>query len=411
MTPAPADRPSICYLVPGHHLLPSSGPTRNVLSLATALSEWADVTVAFRRRLDDGAFDAVPVRELDPRRSPSSSTVSDDAALRGVGYGDFFRYMDTLRRFVNATAGEFDVVLEKSWLLSGFMSGLYRRRKVPSVAIENVVPTMSSAGRTSPASRLKHSVARRIAGRCLGRVPWIVAETEALRSSMVDLWSLDPVRIEVVPLGVDRERFAPADRGVARERLGIPSEELCLLYVGVLDRMHDLAPVLGAIGAAGPPTARLHLVGDGPLRATYAEQARRAGVEDRVRFWGRVPHADVPGFIAASDLCLAPYDPAAFHNGQVGYSTLKIHECLAAGRPVASVRSGAIPDLIEHGANGLLVDHGDAGWRRLIADLPDRPTLHAMGAAAAERPSRSWRDVAVDYLRICRQATAVGVGA
>src|SRR5262249_46760063 len=39
-------RLSICYVVPGHDLLSSVGPSRNVVNLAQALSEWADVTVA-----------------------------------------------------------------------------------------------------------------------------------------------------------------------------------------------------------------------------------------------------------------------------------------------------------------------------------------------------------------------------
>ena len=41
-------RLSICYAAPGQNLLPSAGPTRNVLNVANALSQWADVTVAFR---------------------------------------------------------------------------------------------------------------------------------------------------------------------------------------------------------------------------------------------------------------------------------------------------------------------------------------------------------------------------
>ena len=41
-------RLSICYAAPGQNLVPWAGPTRNVLNVAEALAEWADVTVAFR---------------------------------------------------------------------------------------------------------------------------------------------------------------------------------------------------------------------------------------------------------------------------------------------------------------------------------------------------------------------------
>ena len=50
-------RLSICYAVPGHSLVASAGPTRNVLSLARALSRWADVTVAFQRLADTEALE------------------------------------------------------------------------------------------------------------------------------------------------------------------------------------------------------------------------------------------------------------------------------------------------------------------------------------------------------------------
>lgn len=407
------NRLSICYVVPGHSLLPSAGPTRNVLGLAGALGPLADVTVAFRRTLEPpSGAGGLTVRELDPARDPRSGgarprgdDATDDAAVRGVGYLEFARYLWTLRRFVAADAHRYDLVLEKGWLLSGYVSALCRRRGVPAIPVENLVPHRASAGSVGATARLRHRVGRWLAGRFLRGAPAILAETGHLRDAMAELWGIDPDRIRVVELGVDRERFRPGDREAARRRLGIDVSATVLLYVGVLDRLHDLAPVLDGIADARR-TVRLHVVGDGPLRGAYEERTKRLGLGDRVAFHGRVPHGEVPAYVDAADLCLAPYDPDAFFRGEVAYSTLKIREYLAAGRPVASVASGEIPRLVREGETGFLVRHDPAAWAALLRDLPARDRLHEMGDAAAREPTRGWDDVGRDVLRIARGVLA-----
>ncbi len=404
MTSRARGRLSICYLVPGHRLLPSAGPSRNVLSLARAMAEDADVTVAFRDRRSGADLAPVAVREIDPAPGGETARATDDAALRGVSYLDFMRYMGALRRFVKTTAADFDVVLEKSWLLSGRASVLYRASGVTAIPVENVVPALSSAGRHDVASRARMAVGRWLTGRSLRRAPRVIAETPALQASLAGRYGIVPARITVVPLGVDRELFRPADRDEARAALGLPPDALLVLYVGVLDRIHDLGPVIRGLRAA--PSATLEVVGDGPLGPAYAELAER--LDAPVRFRGRVAHREVLHWVAAADVCVAPYDPAAFYRGEVTYSTLKIREYLAAGRPVLSVRSGSIPDLIEEGRTGFLVTHDDESWARALADLPDRNALRAMGDRAAAAPVRGWSDVAADYLAICVDAVREG---
>ena len=45
-------RLAVCYLVPGHTLLPSAGPTRNVLSVARELAKWTDLSNSAGIRVD-----------------------------------------------------------------------------------------------------------------------------------------------------------------------------------------------------------------------------------------------------------------------------------------------------------------------------------------------------------------------
>jgi glycosyltransferase involved in cell wall biosynthesis len=322
-----------------------------------------------------------------------------------MGYGEFLSYLGALRRFVRNQLSRFDVVLEKNWLLSGYLSSLCLSRRQLAVPIENIVPNPAHFARQQLRKYLRLRVGRWLAGHHLRRVPLIIAETQYLKTAIADAWRVAPERIAVVDLGVDRDLFRPLDPAEARRRLGIAGDRLVLVYVGVLDRTHDLEPAIRALAGGGKAGVALHVVGDGGRRQEY--QAMAAGAE--VVFHGRVAHDRVPDFIAAGDLCLAPYDSSAFPTGELGYSTMKIPEYLSVGRPVVSVPSGRIPELVRHGASGFLFPNDLDNWHRFLADLPPRERLQAMGAAARATKLTSWEDTAAAYLSLCRHQLDAGV--
>ena len=389
------ERLKIAYVVPGHDLLPSAGPTRNVLSLAEALSEHADVTVAFRRIAErsEGPYRAL---EIQPGGVRASDDRKDDAALRGSSVPDVLGYLRALRSFIARLAPETDLVLEKSWLFSGYVAERCRRLGTPAAVIENIVRVPSPGGGLG--RRARYELTRTLVGRWLRRASLVIAETDVLREGLVDGLALDSDRVEVIGLGIDHERFRPRDRAAARASLKLDPQATLLLYVGVLDPTHDLAPLLRALEACGEG-AQLHVVGDGSERAAFEELARSAPIP--VVFHGRVPHDTVPTYIAACDLFVAPYDRASFPGGEVAYSTLKIPEALASGRPVASVASGQIKRLIDPDRTGFLVEGDAESWRGLLGRLPGRDQLDSMGQAAARAPAPSWSDVARAYLQAC----------
>ena len=324
--------------------------------------------------------------------------------MQGLGYREFLTYLRDLRRFADGPLRAFDVVLEKSWLLSGYLSTLCRRRGQLGVPIENFVPNPAHNAAGSLAKRLRLEIGQRIAGHHLRQAPLIIAETAHLKQGIARHWRVPEDRIAVVGLGVDRTLFAPRDQLRAREALGIAPDRLVLLYVGVVDGTHDLGPVLGALAGLQAPSVELHVVGDGSRRALHERAARAANVQ--ATFHGRVAHERVPDYIAAADLCLAPYDPSAFRNGELGYSTMKVPEYLSAGRPVATVASGRLTQLIADGETGFLVANTVEDWRHLLRRLPGRARLQAMGEAAARIELMSWDETASGYLELCERQLA-----
>ncbi|RPJ43903.1 MAG: glycosyltransferase [Candidatus Latescibacterota bacterium] len=404
-----ARRLSIAYIVPGHNLLASAGPTRNVLSLSRALGRVADVTVAFRRAIDPPAPGAVRVLEIEPGGAPGSGggEAADDAAVRGVGLGEFFRYVGAVRRFTDRTAPSFDVVLEKSWILSGYVAARSARLGIPGILVENIPPLLHAPGGGLGAlpKRLRQIVARSYAGRCARRASRVIAETDELKLALVDGWRLDASAVDVVGLGVDRDLFRPGDREEARRLLRIDPDATMLLYAGVLDRTHSLGPLLEALRAAPAGRFVFHIAGDGGLRGEYEKLARAAAIP--VVFHGRVPHERMPVLIRASDLCVAPYETTVFPGGRLVYSTLKVPEYMACGRPVASVPSGGIRRMIRHGETGFLLANEREAWGALLRELPPRDRLREMGEAAArEAPAPDWGETAARYLEICEREVA-----
>jgi glycosyltransferase involved in cell wall biosynthesis len=256
----------------------------------------------------------------------------------------------------------------------------------------------------------RHCCTQALVGRYLRQAPLIIAETEALKAAITQQWSIPAARIAVVGLGVNRRLFRPLDQAEARRELGIAPEATVLLYAGALDLTHNLAPVLEAVRMVSAPLLELHIVGDGVCRKPY--EALVPLHQSKVFFHGRVSHMAIPRYIAAADLCLAPYELQAFPQGQVAYSTLKIPEYMACARPVVSVPSGHIATLIQHGISGFLFPNTVQDWAAFLRHCPPPAQLQQMGEAAFRlTPVGSWEETALAYLSLCERAvTGQGEG-
>jgi glycosyltransferase involved in cell wall biosynthesis len=399
-------RLSVCYAAPGQRLLTTAGSTRNVLSVAEAMSTSADVSVAFRSLGEPAASSSFRVLSIEDGLPSSASR--DDVAVRGLNPLTHAAYLRTVRRFARRVAREYDIVLEKGWRFSGYLAHQAMLHGAASALIENDVRYWNEPVRDFKA--LARFMAQRatqsVAARCSRRLPLVIAETPELKEALVALRGIAPERIEVVELGVDHALFRPTDQGRARVSLGIGSEALVLLYVGGLDIYHDLSQLIEALSRHSRSGIELHVVGDGDLRAQYEQNAQRLGLA--ARFHGQITHHQVPSFIAAADLCLAPYQPSRFLGGKITFSTLKIPEYMACERPVVSVPHGHILQLIENGVTGFLIDNQVDAWTAFLDSMPSRIRLAEMGRSAARRvASLSWSTTGARYLELGRRLVRI----
>jgi glycosyltransferase involved in cell wall biosynthesis len=200
--------------------------------------------------------------------------------------------------------------------------------------------------------------------------------------------ALAPGRLGVLPLGVDTDRFAPADDGWLKAELGLEADVPLVLYVGRLERRKGVETLVEAFGRMRDrhPRAVLALAGfstdTGPegqsLLEVLRERAGALGATGHVRFLGHVPYDLVPRYYAGCDLFVAPSLMEPF-----GMIYL---EAMACGRVAIGCDAGGVPEIITHGRTGYLVPPADAeALAASMAELLQFPSWRARIGQAARQ--------------------------
>lgn len=178
------------------------------------------------------------------------------------------------------------------------------------------------------------------------RLQRVIAISRMVKREFVDLLGVPADKITVIYNGVEEEALAPARsaqvREAARRELGLTDGRPALLFLGSGFNRKGLAFLINAL--AKLPEAVLLVAGKGKA-GPYQAQARRLGIDQRVRFLGR--RADVAELLAACDAMALPtiYDPLS----------VACLEAMYAGLPlVASAATGA-SELIEDRVSGKVV--------------------------------------------------------
>ncbi|MFV0135919.1 glycosyltransferase [Streptomyces sp. HMX87] len=246
---------------------------------------------------------------------------------------------------------------------------VYGRLAARLAGVRAVVATEHSLGDTRMEGRpLTASVrALYLAGERLGSTTVAVSPTVADR---LRRWGVPAPRIEVVPNGIDLDRFGfdPVRRLATRRRLGLSDEAYVIGGIGrlVADKRFD---VLVRALARLPRDYWLLLVGGGPEEHLLRRTAHEAGVTDRVLLTGERPYLpdgspgpDLPSLASAMDVLASPSPEEAFGLAAV--------EGLASGLPVLYASCPAIEDLPPYTAPGARrVRGGEEEFARALAEV------------------------------------------
>ena len=197
----------------------------------------------------------------------------------------------------------------------------------------------------------------------------LLAVSGAMKADMVAL-GMPADRIAVCHTGVDLDRFRPVDRTAAKAALGIRGP-LVMAIGGLLPgKGHDV--VIDAVATL--PHVTLLIAGAGPARSVLETQIAKLGIADRVRLLGAVPHADLPGMIAAADV-------TALASKSEGLANVWV-ESLACGTPIVITNAGGAHEVVTSPEAGRVTIRDPLAFAAAISELLNDPPLPEATRAA-----------------------------
>ncbi|MFI9649426.1 glycogen synthase [Streptomyces sp. NPDC052040] len=215
----------------------------------------------------------------------------------------------------------------------------------------------------------------------------VVAVSGAMREDILRCYpALDPDRVHVVHNGIDTSLYRPDHGTEVLTRVGVDPHRPYVLFVGRITRQKGVPQLLRAVRHI-TPEAQVVLCAGAPdtpatereFRELYRElRGQREGVH-----WipAMLPRPEVIQLLthAAVFVCPSVYEPLGIVN----------LEAMACGTAVVASRTGGIPEVVDDGRTGLLVDVDDGFEERLAAALDavlaDPVAAGRMGEAGRQR--------------------------
>lgn len=258
---------------------------------------------------------------------------------------------------------------------------LRKRRRRTALIVHYKNRLMEHGARGALFETYEHTVAPALIG-AADRILVLSPDHARSVSYLAKTLKRTPERIIEMPNGVDIDAFAPgADTTGLRERHGIPKDAVVAAFVATLDRAHHFKRLDVAIEALARTSNRdIHMVvaGGGELLDGFRSFAETAGVGGRVHFLDRVPHAELPSVLHASDLFVLTTEPPESFG-------IVLIEAMACGLPAIATDYPGVRAVVDE-STGALIPAGESG---AAAEALDR--FADMGPASRERIGEAGR--------------------
>ncbi|MET9044432.1 glycogen synthase [Streptomyces sp. NPDC004362] len=240
----------------------------------------------------------------------------------------------------------------------------------------------------------------------------VIAVSGAMRDDILGCYpDLDPARVHVVHNGIDTSLYRPDPGTDVLARLGLDPGRPYVLFVGRITRQKGVPHLLRAVRHIDPGTQVVLCAGapdtpeiDREFRDLFEELSRsREGVHWIPKM---LPRPDVIQLLTHATVFVCPsvYEPLGIVN----------LEAMACGTAVVASRTGGIPEVVDDGRTGLLVDVDDDFEehlaRALDSVLADPVAAERLGEAGRERAVKQfgWDTVARRTVRLYEELLEQG---
>ena len=225
----------------------------------------------------------------------------------------------------------------------------------------------------------------------------IVAVSHDTRNEYITL-GVPEEKIEVVPNGVNLDRFYPMEKSEARSALGLPEDRPIVLFAGYLRPRKGVQHLIEAV----PKLVREYnalfvLLGEGGMRHELEEKLRKYHLEGDVMLKGTIPHDQMPFYENAMDVLILP----SLAEGRPNV----VLEAMACGKPVVATSVSGIPELVQDGKTGILIPPSDVeaikdALSRILTDSELGRRMGREGKKAIVEMNLSWGNYAKNMIRI-----------
>jgi glycosyltransferase involved in cell wall biosynthesis len=360
-----------------------------------------------RRPEEDGVqfhfYKYAPIRSLNV--FGYAGALRADVSLRGAAYVAAPLALAAGWRMARSVAGRYHAtIMHGHWVVPGGLTAAAAAPKLPLVVslhgsdvyvAETLLPARHAAG---------------IAFRRAGAVTACSADLGRRAIAL----GADPTRTEVVPYGVDADRFRPDPLLRARHRasLGIAAQVPVLFSAGRLVRKKGFEYLIDAVAKLPPSSGVIAAIaGAGDLEAELRARAAREQVRDRVRFLGNLTQDDVAMWLATADMVAVP--SVRDDSGNVDGLPNIVLETLASGTPLITTSAGGIGAVVEDGRTAVVVPERDpaslASAIATLADSPERRIRLGEHARAMVMARFGWEFVAGRFEAAYDRALAIGL--
>jgi glycosyltransferase involved in cell wall biosynthesis len=222
----------------------------------------------------------------------------------------------------------------------------------------------------------------------------VVVPSVLIRDYLCRNYGVKEDSVLVVSNGANPEFSRPMDKVDCRNQLGLPPDGSYLVFVGSLKKWHgidQLVPLMPALVKDNPGLLLL-IVGDGEKKDDLKQWINEKQMSQHIILAGRVPFEQVPVYINAGDICLAPYFEERLN--ETGISPLKIFEYMACGRPIITNPVGGLDALFREHEVGVMIHSMNPGdWEKPIKDLlgdPEKMKILGDNGYRAVQTHYSW---------------------
>lgn len=239
----------------------------------------------------------------------------------------------------------------------------------------------------------------------LHRARRIIAVSQFTKWELTNYYNIPAGKIKVIHNGVDTRKFQPAaDKRKVKMELGFNPDDLAIVSVGRLYARKGLFTLIESMPAVVKrfPRAKFIVSGKGQsdeMRKLIAH-AERVGIKDNIIFTGYTPDKELPKLYQAADV----FAFSTFYE----HHPFAVLEAMSTGLPVVTTWVGGIPETIESGKNGFLVEpFNPAQFAEKILYLLEHPAeAQEMGRLARKKVLErfDWRIVVKDAIKVYDEA-------